>query len=93
LDDPEILRFNVVDNVTCESPASIPETSISGRRVARELAALIERRENPDLEHRLDVYVLGTGIEGLEGVSLGHVPAQRGRPAPAEPGNLLETPT
>lgn len=36
--------MNVVDDVTRECLAAIPETSISGRRVARELTALIERR-------------------------------------------------
>jgi len=34
----------VVDDVTRECIAAIPDTSISGRRVARELATLIERR-------------------------------------------------
>ena len=41
------LRFrvlNVVDDVTRECLAAMPDTSISGRRVARELTALIERR-------------------------------------------------
>ena len=36
--------LNVVDDVTRECLAAIPDTSISGRRVARELTALIERR-------------------------------------------------
>ncbi len=41
-------RFlNVVDDVTRECLAAIPDTSISGRRVARELTALIERRGKP----------------------------------------------
>jgi putative transposase len=39
--------LNVVDDVTRECLAAIPDTSISGRRVARELAALIERRAKP----------------------------------------------
>lgn len=36
--------LNVVDDVTRECLAAIPDTSISGRRVARELTALIECR-------------------------------------------------
>ncbi len=35
--------LNVVDDVTRECLAAIPDTSISGRRVARELSALIAR--------------------------------------------------
>jgi putative transposase len=41
--------LNVVDDVTRECLAAIPDTSISGRRVARELAVLIERRGKPGL--------------------------------------------
>lgn len=41
--------LNVVDDVTRECLAAIPDTSISGRRVARELTALIERRGSPDM--------------------------------------------
>lgn len=41
--------FNVVDDVTRECLAAIPDTSISGRRVARELTALIERRVKPGM--------------------------------------------
>lgn len=36
--------LNVVDDVTRECLVAIPDTSISGRRVARELTTLIERR-------------------------------------------------
>src|SRR5271163_3356288 len=36
--------LNIVDDVTRECLAAIPDTSISGRRVARELTALIKRR-------------------------------------------------
>ena len=46
------LRFrvlNVVDDVTRECLAAIPDTSISGRRVARELTALIERHGKPGM--------------------------------------------
>jgi putative transposase len=38
-----------VDDVTRECLAAIPDTSISGRRVARELTALIERRGKPGM--------------------------------------------
>ena len=41
--------LNVVDDVTHECLASIPDTSISGQRVARELTALIERRGRPGM--------------------------------------------
>lgn len=41
--------LNVVDDVTRECLAAIPDTSISGRRVARELARVMERRGQPDM--------------------------------------------
>jgi putative transposase len=41
--------LNIVDDVTRERLAAIPETSISGRRVGRELTALIERRGKPGM--------------------------------------------
>lgn len=41
--------FNVVDDVTKECLAAVVDTSISGRRVARELTALVERRSKPGL--------------------------------------------
>ena len=41
--------LNVVDDVTHECLASIPDTSISGHRVARELTALIARRGRPGM--------------------------------------------
>ena len=41
--------LNVVDDVTRECLAAIPDTSISGVRVARELAKIIERRGKPDM--------------------------------------------
>ena len=41
--------LNIVDDVTRECLAAIPETSISGRRVARELTALIKRRGKPGM--------------------------------------------
>jgi transposase InsO family protein len=41
--------LKVVDGVTRECLAAIPDTSISGRRVARELAALIESHGKPGM--------------------------------------------
>ena len=41
--------LNVVDDVTRECLAAIPDTSISGRRVARELTRLIARRGKPEM--------------------------------------------
>jgi transposase InsO family protein len=41
--------LNIVDDVTRECLAAIPDTSISGKRVARELPALIRRRGNPGM--------------------------------------------
>lgn len=41
--------LNIVDDVTRECLAAIPDTSISGRRVARELTVLIERRGKPGM--------------------------------------------
>jgi transposase InsO family protein len=41
--------LNVTDDVTRECMAAIPDTSISGRRVARELTAPIERHGKPGM--------------------------------------------
>ena len=41
--------LNIVDDVTRECLAAIPDTSISGRRVARELTVLLERRGKPGM--------------------------------------------
>jgi putative transposase len=41
--------LNVIDDVTKECLAAIPDTSISGRRVARELDEIIRRRDKPEL--------------------------------------------
>ena len=41
--------LNIVDDVTRECLAAIPDTSISGRRVARELTILIERCGKPSM--------------------------------------------
>jgi putative transposase len=41
--------LNIIDDVTGECLGAIPDTSISGRRVARELSAIIERRGKPGM--------------------------------------------
>ena len=41
--------LNIVDDVTRECLASVPDTSISGARVVRELAALVARRGKPEM--------------------------------------------
>ncbi|MBE5075130.1 IS3 family transposase [Erythrobacteraceae bacterium E2-1 Yellow Sea] len=41
--------LNVVDDVTRECLAAVPDTSISGQRVVRELTELIERRGKPGM--------------------------------------------
>lgn len=41
--------FNVIDDVTKECLAAVVDTSISGRRVARELAAIVARRGKPGM--------------------------------------------
>jgi putative transposase len=41
--------LNIVDDVTRECLVAIPDTSISGRRVARELTTLIESRGKPQM--------------------------------------------
>ena len=41
--------LNIVDDVTRECHAAIPDTSIPGRRVARELTTLIDRRGKPGM--------------------------------------------
>ena len=41
--------LNIVDDVTRECLAAIPDTSISGKRVARELSALIDARGKPGM--------------------------------------------
>jgi putative transposase len=41
--------LNIVDDVTRECLAAIPDTSISGERVARELTALIDSRGKPGM--------------------------------------------
>ena len=41
--------LNITDDVTHECLGAIPDTSISGHRVARELTAIIERRGKPGM--------------------------------------------
>jgi putative transposase len=57
--------LNIVDDVTRECLAAIPDTSISGRRVARELTGLIERRGKPGM------IVSDNGTEFTSNVMLG----------------------
>ena len=57
--------LNIVDDVTRESLAPIPDTSISGRRAARELTMLIETRGKPGM------IVSGDGTEFTSNSSLG----------------------
>ena len=64
--------FNVVDDVTKECLAAIADTSISGRRVARELEATVAKRGKPELivsDHR------------LSGVSRSNLRSRRGQEA------------
>lgn len=41
--------LNIVDDVTQECLASVPDTSISGVGVVRELTALVARRGKPEM--------------------------------------------
>jgi transposase InsO family protein len=41
--------LNIMDDITHEYLGAIPDTSISGHRVARELTAIIERRGKPSM--------------------------------------------
>ena len=41
--------FNIVDDVTRECLAAIPDTSISGKRVARELTTIVSARGKPQM--------------------------------------------
>ncbi|MBB4483535.1 hypothetical protein GGE46_006161 [Rhizobium etli] len=50
--------LNIVDDVTRECLAAIPDTSISGRRVARELTTLIEQRGKPGMIEAEDIRML-----------------------------------
>lgn len=71
--------LNVVDDVTRECLAAVPDTSISGRRVVRELTALIERRGKPGMivsDNGLS-YIAGELAEYIEANRMSHV---RGAP-------------
>src|SRR5487761_2214239 len=57
--------LNIVDDVTRECLAAIPDTSISGKRVARELSALIDARGKPQM------IVSDTGTEFTSNAILG----------------------
>ncbi|MCC8960650.1 IS3 family transposase [Bradyrhizobium sp. Pear77] len=46
---PRFRILNIVDDVTKECLGAIPDTSISGRRVARELTTVVARRGKPGL--------------------------------------------
>jgi len=43
--------LNIVDDVTKECLGAIPDTSISGGRLARELTAIVARRGKPQLRN------------------------------------------
>jgi len=70
--------LNIVDDVTRECLAAIPDTSISGRRVTRELIAVIEGRGKP--RHRVH---LECG-PALEQRASGGMALHRARQADAE---------
>jgi transposase InsO family protein len=57
--------LNIVDDVTRECLAAIPDTSISGRRVARELSVIVGSRGKPDM------IVSGHGTEFTSNAILG----------------------
>ena len=63
--------LNIVDDVTRECLAAIPDTSISGKRVARELTALIDTRGKPG------VIVSDNGTEFTSNAILGWAKDQR----------------
>ena len=63
--------LNIVDDVTRECLAAIPDTSISGARVARELTALIARRGKPAM------IVSDNGTEFTSNAILGWAGAHR----------------
>jgi len=61
--------LNVVDDVTHECLAAIPDTSISGHRVARELTALIKRRGKPGMIVSDNVLRAESALESSHDVS------------------------
>lgn len=80
--------LNVIDDVTKESLAAVVDTSISGRRVARELTALIQWRGKPGgdyLRKRHRVHLERDPRMGRE--DAGEVALHRPRQTHAEWGN------
>ena len=82
--------LNIVDDVTRECLAAIPDTSISGEQVARELTALIDARGKPQMivsdngtEFTSDPIWAGQRIIGWNGTT-SH-PASRCRTAISNP--------
>ena len=71
--------LNIVDDVTRECLAAIPDTSISGVRVARELTTLIEQRGKPGMivSDNGPSYIVGELAEYIEAQRMSHV---RGAP-------------
>lgn len=63
--------LNIIDDVTKECLAAIPDTSLSGKRVVRQLATLIERRGRPR------VIVSDNGTEFTSSAVLGFTQAMK----------------
>ena len=93
--------LNVVDDVTRECLAAIPDTSISGRRVARDLTALIERRPKPsfvtnmlrdrtDLERHSEVVRRGQGRMALHRARQTYAERLRGKLQRQDAGQVSE---
>ncbi len=69
--------LNITDDVTHECLGAIPDTSISGQRVARELTAIIECRGKPNMivsdngtDSRLTRFLPGAKITRSTGITL-----------------------
>ncbi|PND17655.1 hypothetical protein CN934_32930 [Ensifer sp. MMN_5] len=61
--------LNIVDDVTRECLAAIPDTSVARRRMAREVTALLERRGKPGMivsDHGME-FTSECLIEGAQG--------------------------
>jgi putative transposase len=67
--------LNIVDDVTRECLAAIPDTSISGMRVARELTDLIARCGKPGM------IVSDNGTESLSSPRMRSSPGRRTMPS------------
>jgi transposase InsO family protein len=61
--------LNITDDVTHKCLGSIPDTSISGQRVARELTAIIERRGKPGMIVSDNVLRRQTGLSRRQSIS------------------------